>query len=177
MTDDDTLTVAGVTLHADDTDEQKAEALSYLSFVYSPLLGLEGGDLGRLHRDIQDGHLTLPGCSRRQSLEVVMGALDSARDRHARWLAEDRKLWWRRHGTVLALITLMAVLLITVSVFSEEIVAFPSSGGAPPGGTEDWVVTAFEFMTGLVLPTVGVFSLMAVAVIIAVAMTRRRSTR
>lgn len=178
MSDDETLTVAGVTLRAGDSDEQMVEALSGLSFVYSPLLGLEGGDLGRLDRDIRDGHLTLPGRSRWQSLDVVMDALDRALDRHEQWRAEERRMWWRRHGPVLATVTSVAAVLIVVSVFSEKILAFfLGSGGALPDGTEDWVVAFYEIATGIVLPLTGIVTLMAIGVVVTMAMTRRRSTR
>ncbi|MDN5900182.1 MAG: hypothetical protein L0H74_08950 [Brachybacterium sp.] len=177
MSDDETLTLDGMALQANDTDEQMVEALSGLDFIYSPLLGLEGGELGKLNRDIRDGYLTLPGRSRRQSLDLMMGALDRGLDQNEQWRAEERKRWWRQHGAVLAFVTSMAVVLIVVSVFSETILTFLlESGSALPAGTEDWVVAIYEIATGTVLPMMGILALMAVGVVIVRGMTRRSST-
>lgn len=176
MSNDGPLTVGERTLQAGDTDEQMIEVLSGLSFVYSPLLGLEGGDLGRLGNDIRDGHLTLPGRSRRQSLDLVMSALDRALGQHEQWRAEERKTWWRRHGAVLAMVTFIAAVLIIVSVFSERILTFLlGSGSALPAGIEPWVVAFYEIATGIVLPLTGIVTLMAIGVIVTMAMTRRGS--
>lgn len=162
---DATLVVDGAKFRASDTDEKLVELLSGLSWVYSPIFGLEGGVLGRLSRDIRSGRLTLPGRSRGQSLDLLAEALDRSRELNRRWQAEDRKRWWRRRGPSLALITLLSVALIAGSVFSDAILAsLPEATGSADDAPSNLARDVYEVGTAIVFPVVGAIGLIYVAV-------------
>ncbi|WP_422117859.1 hypothetical protein [Brachybacterium sp. UNK5269] len=151
------LDIGGRTLHASHTDEELVTVLSQLSWAHSPLLGLEGGDLGRLAEDIRTGTLTLPGRSHYTSESIVLEAMRRSAALHEELLQQDRKLWWQRHSGKLAVGTVMTAFLILFALFHDALLplipaADPEDGKQAAAGLDEWMIGIYHALGTYFVP-------------------------
>lgn len=158
---DATLDIGGTTLRAAHSNEEMIHILSGLSWMYSPLRGLEGGDLGRLARHIRNGNTTLPGRNPMQSEELVFEALHRSAELHKQWDQVERKLRWRKYGLTLALTAPMLALLIGFVIFQDRLFALilnakpePATAGPKQAAAEELAASLWSIAGTYVIPIV-----------------------
>ena len=163
------LDIGGRILHASDTDEELVTVLSQLSWAHSPLLGLEGGDLGRLAEDIRTGTLTLPGRSRYASESIVLEAMRRSAALREELLQRDRKLWWQQHSGKLAVGTVTTAFLILFAFFHDALLppaAGPGAGEQAAGGPEEWMIGIYHALGTYFVPLFSLLSLIGLALLV-----------
>lgn len=156
---DATLDIGGTTLRAAHSNEEMIHILSGLSWMYSPLRGLEGGDLGRLARHIRNGNTTLPGRNPMQSEELVFEALHRSAELHKQWDQVERKLRWRKYGLTLALTAPMTALLIGFVIFQDRLFTLilnakpePATAGPKQAAAEELAASLWSIAGTYVIP-------------------------
>lgn len=155
------LTFDGIIFRSTQTDEEMITLLRRLRFDYNLLMGMCGGPLARLRRDIHDGHTTLPGRTRYESLDLVATAVQRAMETHQRIAPEIRKMeresWWIKHRHSVILMAIVMSLLTAFALFADELIN-AVSGGTPSNPQQEEVREAvlplFGAFAGYVLPII-----------------------
>lgn len=162
------LTFEGIVFRSTQTDEEMITLLRGLRFVYSPLVGMCGGPLARLRRDIHDGHTTLPGRARYESLELVATAYQRVMEAHRRSAPEirkmERELWWITNRLSVALIAIILLIFTALAIFFDDLInavsaAAPSSSAQ--ADVPEAVLHIAEVGATYVLPILVVLIVMA----------------
>lgn len=159
------LDYAGRVFRASQTDNEIVALMQGMDFVNHALLGLYGGTLARLSRDIRDGHTVLPGRTRYESLDLVNEAYLRGLDFHRRLAPElrriERKHWWSTRWPHIVVMAIVMAFFTTLAVFFNELVDAASSlsraAGPSVAGQEDITATllpVFEVGATYVLPLV-----------------------
>lgn len=142
---EDTLEIGTITLHEGQSDDEIIAALEHLSFAYSPLTGLCGGELGMLARDIRAGRTTIPGRSQYKALDLIFIALANGRVRHAELTSYLRKemalSMCRRLGpAVLALIGTILLYFFGLPLL-EQLASDAGNSGVEASPFQEWMVS------------------------------------
>lgn len=145
-----TLTVGAHTLEARHTDTEIISALSKATYAYSPMFGLEGGDLGRLLRHVRGGTETIPGRGPMRSEELIWEALAQARERAARLEKElrplERQIWWAQHGAQIGIIVLVLACLGGAGLILKHLAGHAGDSPVAPNEVQQISATFWSYV-------------------------------